>query len=499
MPLPANGAAWPPPHMADVYRQMRRDDMWYRGNPADLYRAHEWREHGPQRRSVRNLLTREQPADYPRKPEERLHVPLPADIASTSANLLFGDMPEIRCEDEATQERLEWLLDKARVQHVLLSAAEQASAITGVYLRTLWDRETVPDRPILDVVQADQAVPVFRWGQLTEVTFWRNLPSDDAGTVWRHLEHHQIGTISHALYQGTADNVGRAVPLTEHPETKSLIGSLGPDGVSIDTGINYLTAAYVPNMLPSRLQRGSQLGRSDFDSLHGTFASLDDVWSSWMRDLRLGRARLNVPEGYLTNLGPGNGASFDADREIYAALKIPPGDAGAGITMSQFAIRVEEHQRTAEALIRQAAQTAGYSPQSLGLDGDGQPVTATEVDSRSQRSMVTRARKAGYWRYGLADILTAFLALDAKHFGSGITLERPSVEFGPGVAESAQSVATTLELLHRAQALSTETKVRMRSPELDDAAVAAEVQRIHEEQGLAVADPTLTGAEGFPE
>jgi A118 family predicted phage portal protein len=473
---------------------MRHDDMWYRGDPDALYRAHEWRETGPTA-TKRGWWGREQPADYPRKREARLHMPLPADIASTSANLLFGDMPRITAEDTATQDRLEQLLDQARVQHVLLSAAEQSSAVTGVYLRTLWDRETVPDRPILDVVQADQAVPVFRWGQLAEVTFWRELPSEDAGTVWRHMEHHQIGTISHALYQGTADTVGRAVPLTEHAETAALVDSLGPDGVSIDTGIKYLTASYVPNMLPSRLQRGSSLGRSDFDQLHGVFASLDDTWTSWMRDLRLGRARLVVPEGYLTNLGPGQGAAFDADREIYSALKIPPTEAGAGITVTQFDIRVEEHARTVEALIRQAAQTAGYSPQSLGLDSEGEAVTATEVDSRTQRSMITRARKAGYWRYGLADILTAMLALDAVHFGSGITVERPSVEFGSGVAESAQSRATTVKLLADAQAASTETKVRMRSPELDDDAVAAEVQRIYEEQGLSVADPAEVGAE----
>ncbi|MGW0933134.1 phage portal protein, partial [Streptomyces sp. NPDC002644] len=416
MTLPANGAPWPPPHMADAYRQMRRDDMWYRGNPADLYRAHEWREHGPQRRSVRNLLTREQPADYPRKQEQRLHVPLPGDIASTSADLLFGDMPAIRCGNTRTQERLEELLDQLRIQHLLLSAAEQAAAISGVYLRAQWDRATVPDRPVADVVQADHAVPTFRWGQLVEVTFWEQLPSDDE-TVWRKVEHHEPGFISHALYQGTADNVGRAVPLTEHPDTAGLVGSLGPDGVSIATGIKQLTAAYVPNMLPNRLHRGSPLGRSDFSApIYDMFAALDDTWTSWMRDLRLARARLVVPEGYLTNLGPGQGAAFDADREIYSALKIPLHEAGAGITMTQFDIRVAEHSQTADSIIRQAARSAGYSARSFGLDSSGQPATATEIDSEDQRSKVTTKKKAGYWRYGLQDFCTALLALDAQHF-----------------------------------------------------------------------------------
>jgi A118 family predicted phage portal protein len=496
MSLPVNGAPWPPPHMTDAYRQMRRDDMWYRGDPDALYRAHEWRENGPQRRGgVRSLLTREQPADYPRKQEQRLHVPLPGDIASTSADLLFGDMPAIRCETAATQDRLEVLLDRARIQHLLLSAAEQASALSGVYLRVQWDRAAVPDRPVADVVQADHAVPVFRWGQLTEVTFWEQLPSDDPSTVWWKFEHHEVGRISHALYQGTADNVGRAVPLTEHPDTAGLVGSLGPDGVSISTGIEQLTAVYVPNMLPNRRLRSSQLGRSDYAApIYDMFAALDDTWTSWMRDLRLARARLVVPEGYLTNLGPGQGAAWDADREIYSALKIPPTEAGAGITISQFKIRVEEHSQTADAIVRQAARSAGYSARSFGLDSNGQPATATEVDSEDQRSKVTTKKKAGYWRYGLQDFCEALLALDAAWFTRGLKVERPTVEFRP-VSESPMARATTLELLHRAQAVSVDTKVRMAHPEWDDDAVAAEVQRIQEEQGLSVADPAEVGAE----
>ncbi|MGW0933325.1 hypothetical protein ACWD3W_32745, partial [Streptomyces sp. NPDC002644] len=111
---------------------------------------------------------------------------------------------------------------------------------------------------------------------------------------------------------------------------------------------------------------------------------------------------------------------------------------------------------------------------------------------------VTTKKKAGYWRYGLQDFCTALLALDAQHFTRGLEVERPQVEFRP-VAESPLARATTIELLERAKAASTDTKVRIAHPEWDEDQVAAEVQRIHEEQGLAVADPALTGAEGFPE
>ncbi|MFE0762612.1 phage portal protein [Streptomyces smyrnaeus] len=489
MPLPPYGAPWPPPQWATVYREIAIDDAWYSGERQQLTRLH---EHNPRPSEQRRLWGRKSLAHHPRR-DTRLHVPLPGDIASTSADLLFADMPAITVEDELTQARLDVLLDEGRVQQTLISGAEQAAALGSVYLRATWDRELV-DRPILDVVQPDSAIPEFRYGMLRAVTFWRELTTDDAHAVLRHFERHEPGRITHALYQGTADNVGRPVPLTEHPDTAELVDSLDTDGdgQSISTGIRDLTAAYVPNMLPNRRHRGAPIGRSDYAApLYDLFDGLDETWTSWMRDIRLARARLIVPDGYLRDDGPGRGASFDEDREVWTSLRMPPNE-GNGITLAQFEIRVEEHQRTAEATMRQAAQSAGYSAQSFGLDGGGQPITATESDSRDSRSMTTRKKKTGYFRHPLADMLHVMLQLDAVQFGQRITPERPAVEFGDGVAESEQQTAQTLDLLNRAGAISTKTKVKILHPEWDDGDVKAEVDAILAETGSGAPDPVGT-------
>ncbi|MFD9853444.1 phage portal protein [[Kitasatospora] papulosa] len=487
MALPETGTAWPPPHMAAAYREMRTDDAWYAGDARRLARLY---RDAPEPEKRRTLWGRRSLDHAPRR-DHRLHVPLPGDIAATSADLLFADMPTITVPDTATQDRLTELLDVGRVHAALLSAAEQAAALSGVYLRSTWDR-SIAERPLLTVVQADAAVPEWRFGMLRAVTFWRQLDGSTETTVWRHLERHEPGRIMHALYEGTPDNVGRAVPLTEHPETADLTESLDKDGdgQTISTEITELTAAYVPNMLPNRLHRGSPIGRSDYAApLYDMFASLDETWTSWMRDIRLARARLIVPAGYLRDEGPGHGASFDEDRELWSPVNMPPNEQGAGITLSQFDIRVTEHQQTAEAITRQAAQSAGYSAQSFGLDGNGQPITATESDSRDARSMVTRKKKAGYWRHPLAEQLHVMLLLDRAMFGAKIKPERPTVAFGDGVAESEQSTATTLDLLTRAGAVSTATKVKILHPDWDDTTVKAEVAAILAETGAAAPDP----------
>ncbi|MGY4901472.1 hypothetical protein [Streptomyces sp. 900116325] len=102
------------------------------------------------------------------------------------------------------------------MSELLLTAGETAAALSGVFLRVTWDRAAAADRPLLTVVHPDQAVPEWTFGIMTAVTFWRALPGTGSA-VWRHLERHERGKILHGLYEGTGDQLGRRVPLTEHP------------------------------------------------------------------------------------------------------------------------------------------------------------------------------------------------------------------------------------------------------------------------------------------
>lgn len=492
MPLPETDTPWPPPQMARALASMAIDDAWYSGDRDRIRKIH---QPGTDREAStgRRLRFWERPRRLD-TPDHSLHVPLAGDIATTSADLLFSEPPTLTVENLDTQKRLEELAEDGGLANTLLEAGEVCAALRGAYLRVTWNAD-LARRALLTVHHADTAIPEWQMGILKSVLFWREVQADGVH-VMRHLELHEMGAIRHALYQGTSTNIGRPVPLAEHPETADLVDSLTPggDGQTIVTGIDRLTAAYVRNMGPDRQDRRSHLGRSDYQGVHGMFHALDETWTSWMRDVRLARSRLIVPNGYLTSDGPGLGASFDLDREVWQEVNAAP-TSGQGITENQFMIRVEEHQRTAEAIVRQAVKVAGYSAQSFGMDGDA-AVTATEVVARERKSMITRDKKGRYWAPELAAMLEVQLMMDRQLGFSTVTPERPVVEFGDSVSEDPKALAETIEILARGQAISTETKVRMRSPELDDTAVAEKTERILKETGQLVADPTLTGAEG---
>jgi hypothetical protein len=485
--------------MQPALKAMSTWDAWYGGDPERLTALYGGGAAGPQPKPVQytdgwaGRISRWWWGTPPAEGEQRtkVHVPLAGDICAASADLLFSEAPQFRADDDVTQARLDQLVDDG-MHASLQTAAEVAAALGGVYLRPVYD-QTLRDRPWIDAVHADRAVPEFRWGQLSAVTFWRTL-AEDNGIVWRHLERHEPERVFHGLYQGTPTKLGRPIPLEDHPATQALAARVGEDGGTA-TGYKRLDVSYIPNQ-PARKWRGipalADLGRSDLEGLEPLLDTLDEVYASWMRDVRLAKGRLMVPNSMLQSNGPGRGATFNPDREILSGLEMLTRGDGDALTIVQFAIRVKEHEDTANHWIDTIIRSAGYSAQTFGRGGDV-AVTATEVNARERRSITTGGKKQLRWRPGLSQQLEALLALDREVFGSKVTPQPPDVDFGDSVREDPLTIANTLEVLFRAQAMSTQVMVETLHPEWDAKRVQEETNRILAETGKQVPDPMQLG------
>lgn len=492
MPLPSGGV-WPPAPYAPIFEQYRLLDTWYQGDTdrlSTLYAAQP--DQAPKTRPSQRrggLLGKisrffwGQPVPDGQQ-RRRLHVPIASDIATMSSDLLFSEPPTITVENPDTQKAIDDMIPA--LQATLLGASEIGSALGSYYLRAVWDNKIAP-MPWLEKTDADAAVPEFRWGRLWAVTFWRCLEETGNGKQYLHLERHEPGLILNGLYLGNPGTLGEPLDLGAHPETAHL-------EPAIVTGLDRPTAVHIPNMRPNRDWRrnplGEYLGRSDFAGpVLGFFDALDETWTSWMRDVRLGKARLIVPSSYLQSQGPGQGATFDLDRELYEGVNMLGGDAERlDISAQQMAIRVSEHRDTCAEQLAVILRATGYSAQSFGLSGDV-AVTATEVAAKERRSLITRSRKALYATPELEDGIEMLLQLRAGPlFTSGITPERPQVVFGDSVSPDMQALATTAELMRRAEAASDETLVRMLHPDWGTPQIDEEVDRLAAERG-GMTDP----------
>lgn len=489
VPLPtAPNTPWPPQGLAKLDRELREADAWWSGDPERLTQVYgdgqPTAASGPRRRF---FWSGRRP--NPNQPDRRVHVPLAGDIAQTGADLLFGEdvtfeLPE--GADTGTLDRLTELVEAGQLGARLLEAADVAGGLGGVFLRPTWD-PLHSDDPILHAIAPNRAVPEFAWGNLAAVTFWRVLPSDNPAQVWRHLERHEPGLILHGLFVGDDKHLGVRRPLDAHPQTKGMDDEINLQAV---LGVKALLPAYVPNVRPNRRHLDMPIGRPDTQGAETLLDSLDRTWSSWMRDIDLGKARLIVPDEFLDRGGRGEGAAFDPDREVFSPLNMDPAHAtNAGITPVEFAIRTTEHAETAEKLIAQVIASAGYSPQTFGIAGAADTVTATEVRAREGASLRTTARKQRYWSPGVAHVAEMMLAIDRAIFRRPVTALRPRVIFAELAQEDPYRQAETLNLLAQARAASIETRVRLARPEWSQEEVDAEVAKIKADEGV-VDDPT---------
>lgn len=513
MALPNSSTEWPPKPYDKITDDMETWAAWYDGDQetlATIYgrmnvtRASQW-SGGLVGAMARFFWGRPNPQGT-----KRVHVPAAADLARASSDLLFSERPtflfpppdhgdeDAEANDawrEVAQARLDELFNNDETGAMLAESGELASAFGGVYFRLWWDG-SISEKVMMSCHPADAAVPEWRYDRLAAVTFWRVLDAPDgveSSAVIRHLERHEKGRIEHGLYKGTESQLGEPVPLDWHPDTAWAAEMSDGDGV-IETGVDGLTAAYVPNVRPSRKWRKepelANLGRSDFDGVEGLFDALDETMTSWMRDVDLGKARLLVAEDGLSNNGPGKGGTWDTDQEIFTKVPtsgmgaLASGDSGRMVEQTQFNIRWQEHsQTTAEilnALLRNAGLSAAeFSDQNLTVG----VATATEINARERMSERTRNKKIGYYRAALSPLVSVAMHLDNAIFDTGANFDRePVMSFPVRSTQSPQEQTTVMTQRKQANLVSLYQAVRELHPNWDEPQVMEEIERIQADQ-----------------
>lgn len=417
-----------------------------------------------------------------RRQGKKYHAGLAAQIASVSASLLFGEVPQIRLykDKERSKDaiaRLEDLIAQNDVYGKLLQGAEYASVYGDVSLKLNWDEKGA--FPILSVVKAPEFIPEYRAGVLACVHYFTLLKHEQQkDEYWRVYECYKPGVIQMALFRGTASELGERQP-------DAILEELGFEA-EVETPVEELLAVHIPNLLPNRELDLPNMGRSDFEGTRDLMDALDEAYSSWIRDIRLGKSRLIVPAEYLRRrpqdmFKQGQYTyEFDEDVETLVALDIDVDKAGASaITPSQFTIRTAEHKETCETLTRNIVAMCGYSPQGFGLQENGYAVSSVTQAMRERLSYQTRGRKENYWRPALEKILTAMIALDAELYSN---VFRPDDEveviMSDGIVNDLTATTEIISGLRSAQAMSTEEAVRTIHPDWSDDKVEKEISAI---------------------
>ena len=396
------------------------------------------------------------------------------------------------------EKRLDYILEQNGFWSLLLQAAELASAEGAVVFRLIWDRR-ISDCPIIDVVQAQQCIPEFRWGRLAKMWLWREVRTEEQGTQYRVVECHEPGRITTGLYRGSIQSMGEQLPLDAikriqngAPRKGDLLEAAPLTDLAdtahlepvIETGLPGLACWYICNRRPHPKWPYLYIGRSDYHAQESMFDSIDETWSSWMRDIRLGLSRIIAPESFFEHEEQTNRRVFNTMRESYLgldALQQPGSGINDNITVAQFKIRADEHEKTLMNLLKHCYSTVGYSPHTFGIHDEGRAESGAALDIRERKSWTTNANKAQYWPAALAQMLYYALIVDRKHCGGPVEPMMPSVEMQDSMQSDFTQVSNVVETISRAGAASAEVKVRWLHPDWSDAQVLQEVDRIRAE------------------
>lgn len=491
MTMPAANTPWPPEKWAPVTSMVGDAALWWEGDTKSLdshyggaatFRPSQfaggvvgavsrffWGQPTPQGQSNR-----------------KMHLPIAADIAATSASLLFDTPPTFTVDNEQAQVYLDEMLNDDRFPADLLVMAESCAALGGVYGRIMWDTE-VSANPWIDFVDADSAYPEFSYGKLTAITFHEELPKLDEKHVWRLLSRYTKGRIEYSLYEGRANNLGDPRPLANHPATEALSNVVDSQS-GVDSHTAGIAAVYIPNARPVVGFRGDgqlrNIGRPDISpDLFPLFDMLDETWTDMRREMRLGKQRAVVPEYWLDSQGFGKGQQFDHDREFYDAVASTPTE-GQGVQFYSPELRFEYYLNLADKIVLEILRRANYSPATFGLAGtnsSGQK-TAREIESEYQSSIQTWKSKSRYMRAGLSELSNSLLEVHAWLHNLTPPKERVKVDMTAPVQETMLDKASTIQALDAARAISTQQKIDMLHHEWDEQDKQAEVNRIIAEQ-----------------
>lgn len=532
MPLPPNDILWPPQSIAGPAAKMAEWAAWYSGEPTRIIDAYSATAPGGQTPWWR-FWSRARAGAVENAQRAQLHVPIASDLAAVSGALLFGEPPKIRVRpapeepevedttdaapadpltgapaeppkpkkkpttlEEKAEARILELVEWGDINARLVEAAESAAAIGGVYIYPVWDMN-FRDYPMMAVAQADNAIPEFRFGFLSAVTFHHVIATSGV-QVWRHIERHEIeGTgesrkcvVYNGLYLGNEHSLGTQVSLTSRPETANIMPK-------VTMPFSDLDVEYLPNIRPNRLWRNSGLGVADIQGAESLLDALDETYASWMRDVRLAKARIIVPREYLRPDEAGK-AAFDIDQEIYVPMDMEPGlsQDSRAMMAHQFGIRYQEHRETAKDLVERIVSNAGYVPTTLGT-GSASGATASALRVSEHKTLLTLRKKSGWWRTAIANVIYHMLLIDAEIFKSGVEAIRPTVMTSDSIIDNPLELAQTALALKTAESASVETRVRLVHPDWSSAEIDAEVEKITGEKEAAKPPTPVMGGGAF--
>lgn len=281
-----------------------------------------------------------------------VHSGLPYSISSTKARVLFSSPVIVTVkEPEGTttdQDRLDNIL-KLNTMDLKNKTGAKTESWSGCFAYKIIIKPDV-DYPIVKMFDKRKFEILTIDNRIQEIVFITHFK--DGNKLYEFHERYGFGFIKNDLFEVISHDDKKEVSLNTIDQTKDVEPLIELKG-------EFVAAGFKPNE--------TMWGRSDYQGQLSEFDALDEAWSGFVRDVRLGAAKAYIPENMQQRDQDGNLLKFN---EFNNNINMMANDMNPNnkneLKFQQADIRADEYKITLNQIKDNILENVGLAPVTLG-------------------------------------------------------------------------------------------------------------------------------------
>ncbi len=393
-------------------------------------------------------------------------------LSKLSADMLFGEQPEFKTQNETTNERLQELISNNNLYNGLYESAMGNSYRGDACYKIRYAKRNKysEDRNIIIEPQnpqyffVEQAMDNIRQIDRQIIGWEFELDTDGDGvedTTYLKLEVHEPGKTYNSLYHLEGTTISKEVDL------KSLYPELQEEQ---ETGIDDFLIVHIPNWRTDEIF----WGYSDYLDIK----SLQDECNNRISQI----SRVLDMHADPKMKGPAEALDDNGRIEVTGNRYFPYEKEGAEPEYITWEAKLDMAFKQVDYMLKMMFLVTETSPDAFGLNENNLAESGRALKYRLMRLLSKIARKKRYYDNAIKEILYKAQLMDNEHNGQSYEPQKPSANWRDGMPDDEKEKSEVTENWDRAGAASTEEKVRYNHPDWSEERIQQEVARIEEER-----------------
>lgn len=392
-------------------------------------------------------------------------------LSKLSADMLFGEQPKFKVNNEDTDERLQEMITENKFYTGLYESAlgnsyrgDSCYKVRYARKNKFSDERSIiiePQNPnYFFVEQADDNIRQIN-RQIIGWDFMKDTTGDGIeDTRYLKLEVHEPGSIYNFLYKISGYTVQEEVDLSIlYPELDEMQ----------ETKVDDFIIAHIPNWRDDE----SFWGYSDYLDMK----SLQDEANNRISQI----SRVLDKHADPKMKGPAEALDREGKIDVSGSRYFPYEKDGAEPGYITWEAKLEMAFKQIDYILKMMFLVTETSPDAFGLSEGSVADSGRALKYRLMRLLSKVARKKRYYDDAIKDILYKAQLMDIYHNNKKYDAERLSASWRDGIPDDPKEKAEETEILDRAKGISTEEKVRKNNPDKTEKWIQKEIARIESE------------------